>query len=89
MSGVISAKNVNWILKSTQEQLDQSSDGINFICVSIDSAGGSLVDSLRLASYLAGLDPTRVRTVAFVESEARGDAALMQQKTDEILALLG
>ena len=93
VSGVINAKNVNWLLKSTKERLDQSPDGVNFVCVTIDSAGGSLVDSLRLASYLAGLDPAQVRTVAFVESHARGDAALIAWACNQLVmkddAILG
>ncbi|MEO8495033.1 MAG: NfeD family protein [Planctomycetota bacterium] len=85
VNGVINAKNVNWILKSTQQQLDQTPGGINFVCVVIDSAGGSLVDSQRLASYLAGLDPAQVRTVAFVESQARGDAALIAWACNQLV----
>jgi len=93
VDGVINAKDVNWLLKSTTEQLDRTPDGINFVCVVIDSAGGSLVESLRLANYLAGLDPTKVRTVAFVESQARGDAALIAWACNQLVmkddAILG
>ncbi|MDA1054609.1 MAG: hypothetical protein O3C40_29610 [Planctomycetota bacterium] len=93
VSGVINAKNVNWILKSTKEQLTRTPDPINFVCVDIDSAGGSLVDSLRLASDLAGLDPAQVRTVAFVETQARGDAALIAWACNQLVmkddAILG
>ncbi len=93
VSGVINARNANWLLKSTQEQLNNKVEGVNFICVTIDSAGGSLVDSLRLANYLAGLDPAKVRTVAFVESQARGDAALIAWACDQLVmkddAILG
>ncbi len=85
INGVISAKSVNWLLKSVTDRLDRSTDGINFVCVSIDSPGGSLVDSLRLAGYLAGLDPTEVRTVAYVESQARGDAALIAWACDQLV----
>jgi len=93
VSGVINSRNVNWLLKSTQEQIDNKSAGVNFVCVTIDSAGGSLVDSLRVANYLAGLDPAKVRTVAFVESQARGDAALIAWACDQLVmkedAILG
>ena len=85
VSGVISAKSVNWILKSTKEQLSKSADGINFICVTIDSPGGSLVDSLRMAQYLASLDPTEVRTVAYVDSQARSDAALIAWSCNQLV----
>jgi membrane-bound ClpP family serine protease len=93
VSGVINSKSVNWLLKSTQEQLDNTAGGVNFVCVTIDSAGGSLVDSLRLANYLASLDPAQVRTVAFVESQARGDAALIAWACNQLVmkedAILG
>jgi membrane-bound ClpP family serine protease len=93
VSGVINSKTVNWLLKSIKEQLEQTPDGANFVCVTIDSAGGSLVDSLRLANYLASLDPSRVRTVAFVESQARGDAALIAWACNQLVmkedAILG
>ncbi|MBC8352195.1 MAG: hypothetical protein H8E66_09400 [Planctomycetes bacterium] len=85
VSGVINAKMVNWVIKSTKEQLDKTSEGVNFICVTIDSAGGSLVDSLRLASFLASLDPAQVRTVAFVETHARSDAALIAWSCDQLV----
>lgn len=55
----------------------------NFICLWIDSAGGSPADSLRLATYLAGLDPGQVRTVAYIPREARADAALLAFGCDQ------
>ncbi len=58
----------------------------NFICLWIDSAGGSPVDSLRLAGYLADLPPDKVRTVAYVPEKARGDAALIAVACDQIVA---
>ena len=60
-------------------------DGANFVCLRIDSAGGSPAQSLVLANWLAGLDPARVRTVAWVPREARGDAALVALACDELV----
>ncbi len=57
----------------------------NFICVWIDSPGGSPEDSLNLANRLAELDPAQVRTVAFIPHEARGDAALIALACDQIV----
>ena len=59
-------------------------NGANFVCLRIDSSGGSPEQSLVLANWLAGLDPTRVRTVAWVPREARGDAALVALACDEL-----
>ncbi|MCB9874121.1 MAG: hypothetical protein H6821_08065 [Planctomycetaceae bacterium] len=93
VNGVINSQNINWLLKSTKQQLGSKPDGINFICITIDSPGGSLIDSLRMANYLASLDPAQVRTVAFVESQARGDAALIAWACDQLVikedAILG
>jgi membrane-bound ClpP family serine protease len=59
---------------------------INFVCLAIQSPGGSLADSLQLASFLAlDLDPSRIRTVAYVDKEALGDAALVALACDRVV----
>jgi membrane-bound ClpP family serine protease len=60
-------------------------DGANFVCLRIDSAGGVPEQSLVLANWLSGLDAARVRTVAWVPTEARGDAALVALACDELV----
>jgi membrane-bound serine protease (ClpP class) len=60
-------------------------DGANLLILRLDSAGGAPDQSLVLASWLAALDPSRVRTVAWVPREARGDAALLAAACDEIV----
>jgi membrane-bound serine protease (ClpP class) len=67
---------------------------VNFVCVWIDSAGGSLVDSMRLANFLAlDLDSAKIRTVAYIPDRALADAALVALACDQIVmaprALLG
>ena len=81
--GPINAKSVNWTLRSLKQSQQQSQ--ANFLCIWIDSAGGSAEDSLRLAGFLASLDPTEIRTVAFVPTLARGDAALIAWSCDELV----
>jgi membrane-bound serine protease (ClpP class) len=61
------------------------SDGANFVCLKVDSAGGAPEQSLVLANWLAGLDPAKVRTVAWVPNQARGDAALVALACDEVV----
>jgi membrane-bound ClpP family serine protease len=73
--GPINSKQVNWIERSLRERLIQSD--VNLVCIVIDSGGGSLPDSLRLARALAEMDPATVRTIAFVAEQARSDAALI------------
>lgn len=58
----------------------------NFVLVWIDSPGGSLTDSNRLADFLANdLDPGKIRTVAYVPQEARADAALIALACDQLV----
>jgi membrane-bound serine protease (ClpP class) len=69
-----------------KQHLDRlRAEGKNFVCLRIDSAGGSFDQSLLLAGHLAGFDSTLVRTVAYVPSQARGDAALIALACDELV----
>lgn len=66
----------------------------NLVILWIDSPGGSPVESVRLANFLAfRLDPGKVRTVAYVPEQARADAALIALACDDVLvgpeAILG
>ena len=58
---------------------------VNFICVWIDSAGGSPAYSLNLANFLASQDSSKRRTVAYIPGEARGDAAFIALACDHIV----
>lgn len=58
----------------------------DFICLWIDSPGGSLAESLNLAHFLAfDLDPNKVRTVAYIPNQARSDAAIIALGCQEII----
>jgi membrane-bound serine protease (ClpP class) len=82
LSGVIGADAV----ARTRSRIERAVDGgANFVCLAIDSAGGAPEQSLVLANWLAGLDPARVRTVAWVPREALGDAALVALACDELV----
>jgi membrane-bound ClpP family serine protease len=82
-------------VRKAQKMIEQAvRDDMNFVCLAIDSPGGSLSDSLQLASFLAyDLDPSEVRTVAYIASEARADAAIVAWACDQVVmhpgALLG
>lgn len=90
ISGAIGAEAVARTKKRISEAVER---GKNMVCLRIDSAGGDPDQALVLAGFLAGLDPARVRTVAWVPDEARGDAALVAAACDEVVmapgALLG
>ena len=57
----------------------------NFVCLWIDSPGGSPADCIRLANFLVGLDPAQVYTVAFIPSEALCDAALVAMGCNQVV----
>ena len=83
LSGPISPVLVDQTLRSLEDAL-QGEAGVNFICLALDSPGGSIDDSLRLATYLSDLDSTKIRTVAYVPREARSDAALIAVACDKV-----
>lgn len=83
LRGPISVERVNWVERSVRSEIEQSR--VNFLCLLIDSPGGAPTESVRLANFLAGLDPAKVRTIAFVEAEARGDAGLIAAACDQLV----
>ncbi len=86
LSGALSADAVS---RTKKRIADAVAEGRNFVCLRIDSAGGDPEQALVLAGFLAGLDPARVRTVAWVPREARGDAALVAAACDELVMAPG
>ncbi len=89
--GEITSKLAAEVLRQIDENVKQGS--ANFVVIRIDSPGGNPTESQQLGNYLAGLDPDRVRTVAYIESQAAGDAAVIALACDEIImrpdAILG
>ena len=91
IKGPITPQLATRVLRMIDDQI--RGQDANFVCLWIDSPGGSLKDSMDLANYLAGLDPAEVRTVAYVPAEARADAALIAMACDQLVmtpeAILG
>ena len=90
LKGPIDADKVHEIERLIDEHRRR---GANFVCLWIDSPGGSPLESKRLADYLIGLPREEVRTVAYIPSEARADAAMVVLACDQIVmhpqAILG
>lgn len=82
LAGAIDAARIARVRARLTEAVE---GGANLICLRIDSPGGSAEQSLVLATTLAGLDPTTVRTVAWVPTEALSDAALVALACDELV----
>lgn len=83
LSGPISAQQVSRVQRTIEQQRDRAD--VNFVCIELNSPGGSLADSMRLANYLASLEPGKIRTVAYVPQEARGDAVLIAAACDHLI----
>ncbi len=83
LDGPIRTDKINFITRSLEQRL--ATGDVNFICIEIDSAGGSLQDSVRLAQTLADLQLRNIRTVAYVPRQARGDAALVAMACDQLV----
>lgn len=71
-----------------QDILDTGVDAegarIGFLCVYINSDGGSLEGSLQLAGFISSIDRDQLRTVAYVDREALSDSALIALACDEL-----
>ncbi|NUQ63372.1 MAG: hypothetical protein HUU20_12915 [Pirellulales bacterium] len=83
IKGPVDAEMVNQAQRLIRDAVSRRE--VNFICLWIDSAGGSPVDSVRMATFLADLDPGEVRTVAYIAKEARSDAALVAMACDQVV----
>jgi membrane-bound ClpP family serine protease len=81
--GPITAQTVGHAQRAIQERM--RAESVNFVCLWIDSPGGSSEESIRLANFLADMDSAKVRTVAYVAGEARSDAALIALACDHVV----
>ncbi len=79
----ITSDKVRQVQKLIEDQTAQYD--VNFVCLWIESPGGSPADSSVLANYLLTLNPSQVRTVAYIPHEARADAALIAMACDQVV----
>lgn len=85
--GPISSTDVQRVIRAIQQQRENAD--VNFVCLKVNSPGGSLSESVQLANYLADLDESRIRTVAFVEKQALADAVLPVWACDHVVVQTG
>lgn len=85
LDDVISTASVNRAMRVIEDRLN--ADTVNFICVAIDSPGGSIEESLRMANFLSSLESSKIRTVAYVENQARSDASIIALSCDQLVML--
>ena len=82
--GSITARTVDDVTRTVRDV--QTGQTANLLCVWINSSGGAPAPTLRLVNLLAELDPRQLRTVAFVEGEARSASAVVALVCDEAYA---
>lgn len=81
LTGPIHKQSVNWILAALEDH--RRRNDFNLLVLAINSGGGDLTESHRLAQHLAGLEG--IHTVAFVNQDARSDAALVALACDDLI----
>jgi membrane-bound ClpP family serine protease len=87
LSGPINAAVVAQAQRAIDDEMlraENAGEPVNFICLCIDSAGGSAADSISLINHLEALDRDRVYVSAYVPGIARGDAAIIAMACDSI-----
>ncbi|HMC12419.1 MAG TPA: NfeD family protein, partial [Pirellulaceae bacterium] len=82
VSGPIHKQAVNWILNSLDEH--RRKKDFNLLVLCLDTGGGDLNESKRLAEHVANLGE-KIHTVAYVNREALSDAALVALVCDELV----
>ena len=82
LTGPISGDSVARVRVRLEEAITSKA---NFLCLKIDSAGGSPEQSLVLARWLREINPAEVKTVAYIPDQARSDAALIALACDDVV----
>ena len=83
LNGPVHAKGVSWILRTIDDH--EKRNDFNLLVLYLRSGGGNAEQSLRLAQQIASLGPN-VHTVAYVDWQARADAAIIALACDELVA---
>ncbi len=83
LKGIVSNRQVTRCIRAIEEGLNKP--GTNLILIEVDSPGGNLSASIRLAQYLAGIPADQAEVVSYITRAALGDAALIPLASDLIL----
>ncbi len=82
LSGKVTPRHVDRMLRAIEQGL--SNPEVNLLLVELDTPGGNLVESFRLAQYLADIPSSQAEVACYVRNAARGDAALIALAGDTI-----
>jgi membrane-bound serine protease (ClpP class) len=82
LRGVLHRRVVNRSIRAIDDAINNQ--GADLVLIELDSPGGNLDDSIRLAYRLAEIPTDQAEVVVFVSEHARGDAALVALACDAI-----
>ena len=80
--GIINPRQIDRTIRALEEAVNDQQ--ANLIVIDINSPGGNVSESLRLASYLANVPSDKAEVVVYVSGFARGDAALIPLAADTV-----
>lgn len=80
LRGVLHRRLINRTIRALDDAVNN--ERADLILIDLDSPGGSIEDSMRLAFHLAKIPNEKAEVVVFVSSHARGDAALIPLAAD-------
>lgn len=78
--GIMNSRQVDRTIRAIDDAVNNQQ--ANLILLELDSPGGNLPESLRLAFYLANVPSDKAEVVVFVPGHARGDASLIAMAAD-------
>jgi membrane-bound ClpP family serine protease len=82
LRGVLYPRLINRSIRAIDDAINNQ--GADLILIQLDSPGGKLDDSIRLAYRLAEIPSDKAEVVVFVSEHARGDAALIALAADAL-----
>ncbi|MFM9065145.1 MAG: SDH family Clp fold serine proteinase, partial [Pirellula sp.] len=82
LRGVLYPRLINRSIRAIDDAINNQ--GADLILIQLDSPGGKLDDSIRLAYRLAEIPSDKAEVVVFVGEHARGDAALIALAADAL-----
>jgi membrane-bound ClpP family serine protease len=83
LQGAIDRRLVNRVQRGIQDE--QRRRRVNFVLLEVECSGGDIAEGVRLANFLAELNPSEIRTVAYVPGKAGGAAALVALACDHLV----
>lgn len=85
LTGTLTSARVNQIMRGITEAVDNQ--GVNFVLLKVQPTETDFTQAKRLASYIAGLDPDAVYTLAILDGDIRGPASLVAVACNEVVLL--